>query len=61
MYTIQIIPASCHEGQSYVIVSIGLRQTLGNAHVRSKQNVRDKGGPLVDNAGNIITQGFLMA
>ena len=30
-------------------------------HVRSKQNVRDKVGPLVDNAGNIITQGFLMA
>ena len=27
----------------------------------SKQNVRDKVGPLVDNAGNIITQGFLMA
>ena len=31
------------------------------ACVRSKQNVRDKVGPLVDNAGNIITQGFLMA
>ena len=31
------------------------------AYVRSKQNVRDKGGPLKDNAGNIITQGFLMA
>ena len=31
------------------------------AYVRSKQNVRDKVGPLVDNAGNIITQGFLMA
>ena len=31
------------------------------AYVRSKQNVRDKFGPLVDNAGNIITQGFLMA
>ena len=29
--------------------------------VRSKQKVRDKVGPLVDNAGNIITQGFLMA
>ena len=28
------------------------------AYVRSKQNVRDKVGPLVDNAGNIITQGF---
>ena len=26
------------------------------AYVRSKQNVRDKVGPLVDNAGNIITQ-----
>ena len=31
------------------------------AYVRSKQNVRDKVGPLVDNAGNIITQGFVMA
>ena len=31
------------------------------AYVRSKQNVRDKVGPLEDNAGNIITQGFLMA
>ena len=31
------------------------------AHVRSKQNVRDKVGGLEDNAGNIITQGFLMA
>ena len=31
------------------------------AYVRSKQNVRDKVGPLVDNAGNIIPQGFLMA
>ena len=27
-------------------------------YVRSKQNVRDKVGPLEDNAGNIITQGF---
>ena len=31
------------------------------AYVRSKQNVRDKVGPLEDNVGNIITQGFLMA
>ena len=29
--------------------------------IRSKQNVRDKFGPLDNNAGNIITQGFLMA
>ena len=29
-------------------------------YVRSKQNVRDKVGPLEDNSGNIITQGFLM-
>ena len=29
--------------------------------VPGKQNVRDKVGPLEDNAGNIITQGFLMA
>ena len=28
------------------------------AYVRSKQNVRDNVGPLEDNAGNIITQGF---
>ena len=31
------------------------------ANVRSKQNVRDRVGPLEDNAGNIITQGVLMA
>ena len=31
------------------------------AYVRSKQNVRDKVGPLVDNAGDIITEGILMA
>ena len=31
------------------------------AYVRSKQNVRDKVGPLEDNAGNKITQEFLMA
>ena len=31
------------------------------AYVRSNQNVRDKVGRLEDNAGNIITQGFLMA
>ena len=31
------------------------------AYVRSKQNVRDNIGPLEDNAGNIITQGFVMA
>ena len=30
------------------------------ACVRRKQNVRDKVGPLEDNAGNILTQGFLM-
>ena len=30
------------------------------AYVRSKQNVRDKVGPLEDNAGDIITEGFLM-
>ena len=30
-------------------------------HVRSKQNVQDKVGPLEDSAGNIISQGFLMA
>ena len=32
-----------------------------HAYVRSKQNVLDKVEPLEDNAGNIITQGFLMA
>ena len=31
------------------------------AYARSKQNVRDKVGPLGANAGNIITQGFVMA
>ena len=31
------------------------------AYVRSKQNVRDKVGPLEDNAGDKITGGFLMA
>ena len=30
-------------------------------HVRSKQNVRDKVGPLEDNAGDKITEGILMA
>ena len=29
--------------------------------IRSKQNVRDKVGPLQDSAVNIISQGFLMA
>ena len=28
---------------------------------KSKQNVRDRVGPLEDSAGNIISQGFLMA
>ena len=31
------------------------------AYVRSKQNVRDRVGPLEDNSGNKITQGILMA
>ena len=31
------------------------------AYVRSKQNVRDKVGPLEDNAGDIITERILMA
>ena len=31
------------------------------AYVRSKHNVRDKVGPLEDNAGNLISQGGLMA
>ena len=31
------------------------------AYVRSKQSVRDRVGPLEDNAGNKITQGILMA
>ena len=31
------------------------------AYVRNKQNVQDKVGPLEDSAGNIISQGFLMA
>ena len=32
-----------------------------DSNVRSKQTVRYKVGPLVDNAGNIITEGVLMA
>ena len=31
------------------------------AHVRSKQKVQDKVGPLEGSDGNIITEGFLMA
>ena len=31
------------------------------AYVRSKQNVRDRVGPLKDNAGNKIAQGIIMA
>ena len=31
------------------------------AHVRSKQKVRDKVGPLENNSGNIISDGFQMA
>ena len=31
------------------------------AYVRSKPNVQDKVGPLEDSAGNIVSQGFLMA
>ena len=30
-------------------------------YVRSKLNVQDKVGPVEDSAGNIISQGFLMA
>ena len=35
--------------------------TSCHAYVRIKQNVRDKVGPLEDNAGDIIAEGFLMA
>ena len=31
------------------------------AYLRSKQNVRDKVGPLADDAENVIPQGFLIA
>ena len=31
------------------------------AYLRSKENIRDKVGPLEENVGNIITQGYLMA
>ena len=31
------------------------------AYIRSKQNIRDKVGPLEENAGDIITEGILMA
>ena len=50
------------------IRKIVLKQTMWRvysksfyAYVRSKQNVQDKVGPLEDSAGNIISQGFLMA
>ena len=32
-----------------------------NAYVRSRQQVRDKVGPLENNRGNIISDGFQMA
>ena len=39
-----------------------LNQTVGfSMRLGSKQNVRDKVGPMEDNVGNKITQGFLMA
>ena len=44
-----------------VISSPKLYRISGMTHVRSKQNVRDKVRPLQDNAGNIITQEFVMA
>ena len=31
------------------------------SYLRIEQNVRDKVGPLEDNVGNIITQGFVIA
>ena len=48
-------------------VELKLAQTIKSdrmsfyEYVRSKQNVRNKVGPLEDNAGDIITEGFLMA
>ena len=42
--------------QDYVVYKEAL-----NAYARSKQNVRDKVGPLEDNAGDKITEGILMA
>ena len=37
------------------------KSTSFYTYIRSKQNVRAKVEPLEDNAGNIITQGFLRA
>ena len=38
-----------------------LARALCINYIKSKQNVRDKVGPLENGAGNIMSQGFLMA
>ena len=50
---------SC-EKNVHVTLKITARVFM-HIYVRSKQNVRDKVGPLEDSAGNIISQGFVMA
>ena len=47
--------------KTYVTCNIKNDSKSFYAYVRSKQNVQDKVGPLEDSAGNIISQGFLMA
>ena len=60
--SVPIVVLSCRNEHSGLL--LWLRQQTSKsfyAYVRSMQNVRDKGGPLEDKAGNIITQGLLMA
>ena len=51
------------EDKYYEVYKVALKSDSKSfyAYVRNKKNVRDKVGPLEDNAGNIITQGVLMA
>ena len=46
--------------QDYVVYKEALNAAT-NEVIGSKQNVRDKVGPLDDNAGDIITEGIVMA
>ena len=64
---LDIVLSSQKEFVDKVVIQEPLAQNIKSdsksfyAYVRSKQNVRDKVGPLEDNAGDIITEGFLMA
>ena len=44
-----------------IIPFIDINKYGFNVKTAAHKNVRDKVGPLEDNAGNIITQGFVMA